>query len=70
MNENNNPIREEWERYYNILEAIRKSGITNMFGSSPVLRELCPELSASLSNEILCNWIYNYTELNKKYNWQ
>ena len=67
---NNNPIREEWEQYYNVLEAIRESGITNMFGSAPYLREFCPELSRAEANQILCNWMSNYDELNKKYNWQ
>lgn len=64
------PIKEEWEDYYETLEAIRKSGITNMFGAAPYLREFHPELSVKESNEILCNWISNYNELNKKYNWQ
>ena len=70
MENNNYPIREDWEEYYQMLENIRQSGITNMFGAAPVLREFCPELSRSQSKEILCNWIHNYTELNKKYNWQ
>lgn len=27
------PIKEEWEEYCCMLEAIRKSGVTNMFGA-------------------------------------
>ena len=68
--ENNNPIREEWEEYYQVLEGIRQSGITNMFGAAPYLKEFCPELSHKLSQAILVNWIRNYDELNKKYGWQ
>lgn len=64
------PIKEEWECYYQMLEAIRKSGVTNMFGAAPYLREFCPELSREESNKILSNWMSNYDELNKKYNWQ
>ena len=64
------PIKEEWEKYYKALEAIRQSGITNMFGASPYLREVYPELSRAEANEILCNWMANYDELNKKYNWR
>ena len=64
------PIKEEWEHYYQMLEAIRKSGVTNMFGAAPYLREFYPELSRQESNEILCNWMTNYDELNKKYCWQ
>ena len=63
-------IREEWEEYYKILEAIRKSGVTNMFGAAPYLQEFCPELSREEAREILGNWMRNYDELNKKHNWQ
>lgn len=64
------PIKDEWEEYYNILEAIRSSGITNMFGAAPYLKEFCPELSNKQSQEILCNWIHNYSALNEKYGWR
>ena len=64
------PIKEEWEEFYKVLEGIRRTGVCNMFGAAPLLKEFCPELSNSQSKEILCNWIHNYTELNKKYNWQ
>ena len=64
------PIKEEWEDYYQMLENIRQSGITNMFGAAPYLHEFCPELTYEDSKEILCNWMSNYDELNKKYNWQ
>jgi hypothetical protein len=71
MNDNEKyPIKEEWETYYNVLEAIRKSGITNMFGASPYLKEFCQELSDKQSQEILCNWIHNYDALNEKYGWR
>ena len=70
MNENNNPIREEWEQYYKVLEAIRESGITNMFGAAPYLKEYCPELSHKEAQAILVNWMRNYNELNKKYGWR
>ena len=63
-------IREDWEEYYQVLENIRESGITNMFGAAPYLKELCPELSHKLAQAILVNWIKNYDELNKKYNWR
>lgn len=70
MNENNNPIREEWEQYYKVLEAIRESGITNMFGAAPYLKELCPELSHKESQAVLVNWMRNYNELSEKYGWR
>jgi hypothetical protein len=71
MNDNEKyPIKEEWEAYYTILERIRQSGITNMFGAAPYLKEFCPELSRDEAKEILCNWMSNYNALSEKYGWQ
>lgn len=61
------PIKEEWEEYYKVLEGIRRTGEVNMYGAHPYLKEFCPELSEKEAKEILCNWITNYDELNKKY---
>jgi hypothetical protein len=41
-----------------------------MFGAAPYLKEFCPELSEKESQDILCNWIYNYDELNQTFGWQ
>lgn len=65
-----NPIREDWVEYYKVLEAIRESGITNMFGAAPYLKELCPELSHKEAQAILVNWMRNYDELNQRFGWQ
>lgn len=64
------PIKEEWEEYYKVLEGIRRTGVCNMFGAAPYLKEFCPELSEEQSNEVLCNWIHNYTALSEKYGWR
>jgi hypothetical protein len=64
------PIKEEWEAYYTILERIRESGITNMFGAAPYLKEFCPELSHKEAQAILVNWMRNYDELNQRFGWQ
>lgn len=64
------PIKEEWEEYYKVLEGIRRTGVTNMFGAAPYLKEFCPELSRQESNEILCNWMENYDKLTEKYGWR
>ena len=58
------------EKYYIQLEAIRQSGICNMWGAAEVLRTMCPELSAEEEREYLLSWIENYAELNAKYGWQ
>jgi hypothetical protein len=64
------PIREEWEEYYKFLEALRRTGVCNMWGASIYLEECYSELSEEESKEILCNWIHNYSALNEKYSWQ
>ena len=64
------PIKQEWTKYYNALEVIRESGITNMFGAAPYLREVFPELSRIESNEVLCNWMENYNTLSEMYGWR
>ena len=64
------PIREEWEDYYKFLEALRRTGVCNMWGASIYLEECYSELSEEESKEILCNWIHNYSTLNEKYGWQ
>ena len=65
-----NKIREDWEDYYKTLEAIRRTGVVNMYGAAPYLRECFPKLSKDDANEILVNWMRNYNELNKKYGWR
>lgn len=64
------PIKEEWEEYYKVLEGIRRTGVCNMFGAAPYLREFCPELTREESNKILCNWMHNYDALSIKYGWR
>lgn len=64
------PIKQEWTKYYNALEIIRQTGVTNMFGAAPYLREVFPELSKMESNEILCNWMENYDTLSEMHNWR
>ena len=64
------PIKVEWEEYYKVLEGIRRTGVCNMFGASIYLKEFCPELTEEASQEILCNWMHNYDELSKKYEWR
>ena len=66
----NRPIKEEWEDYYKFLEGLRRTGVCNMFGASEVLVECFPELSDEQAQEILVNWMSNYSELDKRYGWR
>lgn len=63
------PIRDEWEQYYQTLEVIRKSGIVNMWGASPVLAEW-EDISQDLAKDVLLSWISNYDELARRYEWR
>lgn len=63
------PIRDAWEEYYRALEAIRQSGVCNMWGAGVYLKEFFPDLSLADANGILMNWIKNYNKLNQKYGW-
>jgi hypothetical protein len=64
------PIKEEWEEYYKFLEALRRSGVVNMFGSGPYMEDRFPDLSKDEISAIFCSWASNYVELNKKYGWR
>lgn len=70
MNENKYPIREEWTEYYLTLEAIRRTGVVNMWGAAPYLKACYPKMSEKEAGEILCNWISNYDKLNEIFEWQ
>ena len=63
-------IREDWEKYYNFLEGLRRTGACNMYGAVPVLEECFTELSNSEASEVLLSWMDNYEELSKKYAWR
>jgi hypothetical protein len=70
MDEGKYPIREDWEEYYKTLEGIRRTGVVNMWGAAPYLKACYPKMSEAEANEILCNWISNYNELNQRFGWQ
>ena len=69
MEKKETTIKKEWYEYYEMLETIRQSGITNMFGAAPYLAEYC-DIDIKLAREVLFNWMKNYTELNKIFGWQ
>lgn len=63
----NSQIKEEHLKYYEFLEALRKSGETNMFGASPYLSAYYG-MSSRKAIEILSEWIDNYDEINERWN--
>ena len=55
-------INEEWYEYYEYLEELRQSGVTNMFGASPYLVSRFG-LGRREARKVLSNWMENYEEL-------
>tara|TARA_R100000008_G_C3556433_1_gene153477 strand:+ start:558 stop:773 length:216 start_codon:yes stop_codon:yes gene_type:complete len=53
---------EEWIEYYQYLEGLRQSGVTNMYGATPYLREEFPEVRND-AQRILGSWMRNYNAL-------
>lgn len=51
-----------WIEYYQYLEGLRQSGITNMFGAAPYLAEAYA-LSQGEASEVLVSWMENYDAL-------
>lgn len=71
MSKKEHPIREEWEECYLFLEALRRTGVTNMYGAAPYLLEVKEfNLTYDQAQAVLTSWMVNYDELNKKYGWQ
>ncbi len=70
--ENKYPLKTDdlkWVEYYKFLEALRRTGVCNMWGAGIYLEEAF-QLSSKEASEVLCNWINNYDELNKIFEWQ
>lgn len=59
---NEKEYNEEWVEYYQYLEGLRQSGITNMFGAAPYLAEAYA-LSQGEASEVLVSWMENYDAL-------
>ena len=53
---------EEWIEYYEYLEDLRQSGVTNMFGASPYLQEDFG-LDRRKAREVLSSWMTHYDAL-------
>lgn len=59
----------QYAEQYQYLEDLRKSGVTNMFGAIPYLRDEYPELTYNEARAILSSWMRNYSELKEQFGW-
>tara|TARA_R110000787_G_scaffold208786_1_gene318762 strand:+ start:2431 stop:2631 length:201 start_codon:yes stop_codon:yes gene_type:complete len=58
----------EWKEYFIYLDALRESGVTNMFGAVPYLQEGFPDddLTNRQWGDVMMNWMENYDEISKE----
>ena len=54
----------EWVEYYEYLEGLRQSGVTNMFGAAPFIQEAFG-LNRNEARKVLASWMQNYELLIK-----
>jgi hypothetical protein len=52
----------EWQKYYDYLDELRDSGVTNMFGAAPYLREEFEELDKPSAREVLASWMKEFSK--------
>jgi len=50
------------EEYYEFLDDLRDSGVTNMFGAMPYLMEAFSNLSEISAREILKSWMKTFSD--------
>ena len=52
--------KEDLKGYFDFLEDLRKSGLTNMLGARPYLQTAFPDLSEKEAKEILVKWLQSF----------
>tara|TARA_R100000005_G_C4882669_1_gene133535 strand:- start:366 stop:581 length:216 start_codon:yes stop_codon:yes gene_type:complete len=60
------PINWEWKEYYAFLFILQESGITNMLGAVPYLREYHTRLTEKEGRAILLSWCENWKEIHEE----
>ena len=50
------------EKYYEFLDNLRESGVTNMFGATPYLVEAFSDLPEVEAREILRSWMRTFSD--------
>jgi hypothetical protein len=52
--------KEDLKGYFDFLEDLRKSGLTNMLGARPYIQTAFPDLSDKEAKEILVKWLQSF----------
>ncbi len=50
------------EEYFDFLDLLRETGVTNMFGATPYLTKEFPELTKNEARTILLEWMETFSE--------
>ena len=50
------------ERMLSFLDALRESGSTNMFGATPYVQQMFPELSKNEARKVLTYWMETFSD--------
>ena len=50
------------EKYYEYLDGLRESGVTNMFGAAPYLVNQFHELDEALAKKVLTDWMETFSK--------
>jgi len=50
------------ERMLSFLDALRESGATNMFGATPYVQQMFPELSKNEARKVLTYWMETFSD--------
>ena len=59
-------MSKDYEEYYEFLDNLRESGVTNMFGAVPYLREAFDYLAEDEAREILTSWMRTFSQRHGK----
>lgn len=54
------------EKYYEFLDGLRETGVTNMFGASPYLQRQFPELDYKTAIKVLSDWMKTFGRRDKQ----
>lgn len=55
----------DYEEYFEFLDALRETGVTNMFGAVPFLMDEYPHLAYDEAHEVLVTWMKTFGERHK-----
>jgi len=60
-----NITEEQREEYYDYLDALRESNVTNMFGATPYLKKKF-KLKEDIARTVLTDWMHSFSNRHPK----